>query len=190
MNESTLALEQSFDTDGWTEHLQIVENTLYAVQYEPNGILTIDLESNNLGFHPTPSNKRITGIAKLENAQLLVGTEQGLYTFKANNFTQIIDQVNCYRIQFSENSKTCYWLEDGLQSYNFDSEVQEQIVANTSWENAYGLGIDTDRGLALVCDAKNYVEKGEVQIYNLMDGRLLKIVPSGVIPQHVMVLEK
>lgn len=178
-------LETEIQTSGWTEYLHIANNYLFAAAKNPNGIWKINLTNQSSQFTSLSDSTSITGLAS-HAGNLLVGTDDGIYEYTSNNeLMAILKDVNAFRFNYNEATQSCYWLEGGLNQYHLEDSTQSVIIPK-NWSNAYGFGIDENGKRAVVCDAKDYQQKGNALVYSLENKTIESEFEVGVIPQFVL----
>ena len=185
INKLNGQLEPGIQTTGWTEYLRVDHIRLFAAAKNPNGIWKITLQDQSSQFIPLPDSLSITGLAFRES-NLLVGTDDGIYEYTSSNeLIRVLENVKTFRFSYNEATQSCYWLDSGINQYHLIDSTQS-VVISKNWNNAYGLGIDENGVRAVVCDAKDYQQKGSVLVYNLENQTLESEFEVGVIPQFVL----
>ncbi len=174
-------------TTGWTEFSTVADSILWVAQNEPNGIWKINLNHLTQEFFALNDSTSVTGIHPYQGAAVLIGTNRNIFELTPQfDTSHVVENVNTYRFSYNSTTSLMYWLENGLKSYHMGNKSISTLLKSTEWQNAYGLGVNPEGTVAIICDAKDYQRKGEAIVYDLINHRIDTRLEVGIIPQFVL----
>ena len=78
-----------------------------------------------------------------------------------------------------------YFINNSVFKMNIlDGNLPSSVLIQKNTRNFYGLGVDFFTNDIYVTDVKNYIQTGELIIYNVTENKEIKLI-SGIIPQFV-----
>jgi hypothetical protein len=144
--------------------------------------------------------------AHLEGNYLLISTTD--YNSTANDSLVVMDirtnkviaraslsgtKGRVSRITYSAQTKSIYYVKYDVHKIDWDAENPTIIgeptilLAKQQGQEFYGLYCFNNQANSLyITDAKNYTSNGELLIYNLNQGKVIKEIPTGIIPSSLL----
>lgn len=179
----------------WTERLLMAENKVFVCAMKTNYVFVLDpvndvvIDSIQVGYSPSSIVKGNNGnlfvlsegssIAPVQNSSL---TEfHPVHHSIINQWTLSSIGARCLRAN-QASSELYFIFNKDVYRYTLGSAVFAiELLISGQTRNFYGLNIRPDNGDVYVFDAKDYVQRGALLIYD-SNGILKKEVKTGIIP--------
>lgn len=195
VNLSTNKIESNIKVKNSCEMMHLNDETIYVANTGKNQILLIDKNTLSVTGHiATPESP--TQIFEDKNGKLWVlcigksweGIPAAVIAINPTSNTiekQIDFKTGAFptKIALNGGGGILFILTDKLYTTSVnDATSSLSMIPNVNgFENAYGLGIDPVNTEIYIGDAKDFVSKGNVKVYDI-DGNLLKTFQTGVNP--------
>ncbi len=213
LGSSATHVERQIPVYGWVEKLfPFSNNKLLAIRTFRMGVsvfaLSVILSINAENEVVTDSLLVPNAITDthLEGNYLLISTTD--YNSTANDSLLIMDittnkiitraslsgtKGRVRRITYSAQTKSIYYVKYDVHKIGWDAEnptiIGESsiLLAKQQGQEFYSLACFNNQANTLyIADAKNYTSNGELLIYNLNQGKVIKEIPTGIIPSSLL----
>lgn len=195
VNLSTLAVENTIQTGGWSEAIASFGNNVYVSIADSNYIAVIDAATetvtSNIVVSKGPNSMAFDSFGKLwvlcdggwqaEIPQLhRVNVSSGLVE-ASFAFPSLNDYPNS--LQMNADGNVMFFLNNDI----YRMSIGETAIPTTVFHSAgtrylYGLGLDPATGVVYAGDAKDFTQNGTVLRISPLNGNLLDTLQAGVAP--------
>ena len=202
VNIETATILQSFDVFGWGEKmirvdqriiLQILKHPLETAS--KSGFVEFNINDKSIKIkefiEETNSFQYINNLFFMMNKN--VDSSYSLIIKDPNNWNTLTPQINFTKTEYpkfliSDQSNYLYFLNNKkvyrvniINTYS--TFEKEEFIDVSHLQNVYGLQFFENK--IIIFDAKNYTQKGSIEIYDKL-GKKIKTISSGIIPHEII----
>lgn len=186
------AVVKNIPITGWTEEMDVNENYLYVSGVTSNYVYIINMTTKTLVDSITTADAP-TSLAFDKNGYLWVYCGD----YQSENY--VLEKIDIAlkepiikislpadntqystKMSINVNRDRLYFLYAGVKSIKIEDSTITDFVNDSAFQTPYGIGVDKD-GDVYVADAKDYVGKGEIFVYD-NTGKLKNNFYVGIIP--------
>ncbi|MFN4084100.1 MAG: YncE family protein [Bacteroidia bacterium] len=195
------AVKGSIPIAGWTEEMLVQNNMAYITNLRKDFLLCVNTNTNTVFdtvFCGYGSNSLVQD--KRNNIWILASgneTLQKTATLSCYNPQQkiitkqfIFNTGSPRKLIIDGKGETLFWLNRGnvFKMFIDDETLPANALINGAGKTFYGLDFYKNKNAIVVTDAKDYVQQGDVLIYDVF-GKLLKQYKAGIIPSEICFYE-
>lgn len=186
----------SIPLNGWVEEMLELENYVYSSNNDRPYIYIINKSSDLLvdSIYTSEATGSIVLDANNKIWALTGITGGSVSLLKVNPFSKTVEATystsanGAMKLRCNKAKDKLYFLS-GSKVYQMGiNEASPSIFLDQPNANWYGLKEDPITGNIWICNAKSYVENGEIQVYT-PSGQLLKTIETGIIPNDIVFLQ-
>jgi hypothetical protein len=177
--------------NGWTEKMVNTTDQVLVQNVTDSAIYAFDKTTGQQASIADLDGEKITDIMEGVN-QVYVLTLNGIYGLKKQDLSvKVLYTFDTPRqagqLVVNELKDVAYFKEtDIYQITDLKTQPVESVFAQANNRGFYGMAVDSETGNVWITDAKDFIQRGEVLVYN-SNGALQFSVESGIIPQFVYI---
>jgi YVTN family beta-propeller protein len=184
---------------GWTENLILLNNMVYVTNYHSDYLYVInpttDLISDSILI-----SKGAQSIVADKNNNVWIGcssdqfnqfygalycinpiTKQMVFKYTPGNYN-----FNADDLIIDQNGENIYYSNHSLYKQNiYSSNINSTPLVKYNGRNIYGFNIDFSSNTLYLCDAHDFVQRGQLIKINLSNGALTDSINVGISPNMV-----
>lgn len=192
----SLTYSNSIALNGWVEEMVEIDNFVYSSNNNKPYIYVIN-KSTDIIVDSIATNEAPGSIALDKNNKIwaLTGTTGGSVSLlKVNPQSKTVEanyaaNVNgAMKLRINKAKDHLYFLSGSKVFHMGINDASPSVFVEQNNANWYGLKEEPSTGNIWICNAKSFVENGEIQVFT-PNAQLLKTIETGINPNDIVFLQ-